>query len=72
MDNEVYVVVAAIFQEELIKVEGIFCFVDKFDRLTVDVYLNSLPAKEELKKIAHLISMAIDFFIFVYKFSSDK
>ena len=60
IDHEVFEVVSVIFKEESINVDGLFCFMDKFDRLIIDVYLNSLPAKEELKKIAYLISVAID------------
>lgn len=60
IDHEVCEVVAKIFKQELINFEGLFCFIDKFERLTIDIYLNSLPAKDELRKIANMISVAIE------------
>lgn len=60
MDDEVCAVVTNIFNNESIQFEGLFCFLDKFERLTIDIYLNSLPVKSELKKIANLISEEID------------
>lgn len=60
IDDEVCDAVAQIFKNESIHFEGLFCFLDKFDRLTIDIYLKSIPAKGELKKIAELISVAID------------
>ncbi len=60
LDYRTCEIITTIFNDEFIKTEGIFCFLDKFDRLTVDIYLKSLPSKTELKRITNLINSVID------------
>lgn len=59
IDSETTTVVKNILKDRGIECNGISCILDKFDHLTIDLYLDQLPQKNELHSIVEVISESI-------------
>ena len=60
VDHETTQIVASILKDYGINFSGISCFLDRFDHLIIDLYLDELPEKTQLCEMAEIISQSID------------
>ena len=59
IDNETTNIVKNVLKDKGIEYHGISCILDRFDHLTIDLYLDELPPKNEIYSIVEVISESI-------------